>query len=109
MRGGYQSPPAVSTASGPKRRCSTCSARTPGGPSTRCDRILRPEGLLFLAVKAGSGEAIETARYGLPRFFQYWSDAELDGPLGAHGFQVLTRTTDDAVRDTWLTRLARLA
>lgn len=72
-------------------------------------RILRPAGILFLAVKAGSGKAIETARYGLPRFFQYWSDAELDAALDAHGFHVLTRTTDAGPRDQWLTRLARRA
>ena len=72
-------------------------------------RVLRPAGILFLAVKAGSGEATETARYGLPRFFQYWSDAELDEVLAAHAFDVLTRTTDAAPRDTWLTRLARRA
>ena len=72
-------------------------------------RILQPAGILFLAVKAGSGEAIETARYGLPRFFRYWSDAELDAALEAHAFHVLTRTTDAGDRDLWLTRLARLA
>ena len=72
-------------------------------------RILRPAGILFLAVKAGSGGAIETARYGLPRFFQYWSDAELDAALAAHAFTVLTRTTEAGARDTWLTRLARRA
>jgi len=72
-------------------------------------RILRPGGILLVSVKAGRGAATETARYGLPRFFQYWSDAELDAALGAYGFKVLTQTTDAGARDQWLTRLARRA
>jgi len=70
-------------------------------------RTLRPGGILFVSVKAGSGAATETARYGLPRFFQYWSDADLDAALDDHAFDVLTRTTDAGIRDTWLTRLTR--
>jgi SAM-dependent methyltransferase len=70
-------------------------------------RILRPGGVLFLSLKAGSGTVTETTRYGLPRFFQFWTDAELDAALEAHAFQVLTRTTDTGTRDLWLTRLAR--
>jgi SAM-dependent methyltransferase len=70
-------------------------------------RILRPHGVLLISVKAGSGTLTETTRYGLPRFFQFWTDAELDAALDAHGFQVLTRTTDLGTHDAWLTRLAR--
>ena len=76
---------------------------------TEVRRILRPGGILFVSVKAGSGAATETARYGLPRFFQYWSDADLDAAMDAHAFDVLTRTTDAGTRDTWLTRLTRRA
>ena len=72
-------------------------------------RILRPGGVLFVSVKAGSGAATETARYGLPRFFQYWSDAELDAALETHAFDVLARTTDSGPRQPWLARLARRA
>lgn len=69
-------------------------------------RILRPRGVLFISIKAGSGTATETTRYGLPRFFQFWTDAELDAALDTHAFQVLRRTTDAGTRDAWLTRLA---
>ncbi|MEO5821168.1 MAG: class I SAM-dependent methyltransferase [Vicinamibacteraceae bacterium] len=70
-------------------------------------RILRPGGILFVSVKAGDGAATETARYGLPRFFQYWSDADLDAALEGHAFQILTRSTDQGEREPWLTRLTR--
>ena len=70
-------------------------------------RTLRPGGVLFVSLKAGSGAATETARYGLPRFFQYWTDDALDAALAAHAFEVFRRTTDEGDRDIWLTRLAR--
>ena len=70
-------------------------------------RILRPGGVLFVSLKAGTGMATETARYGLPRFFQYWTDDTLDAALAAHAFEVVRRTTDEGERDMWLTRRAR--
>jgi ubiquinone/menaquinone biosynthesis C-methylase UbiE len=70
-------------------------------------RILRPGGVLFVSLKAGLGAATETTRYGLPRFFQYWTDDALDAALAAHAFDVLRRTTDQGERDQWLGRLAR--
>jgi ubiquinone/menaquinone biosynthesis C-methylase UbiE len=72
-------------------------------------RVLSPGGVLFVSLKAGTGAATETARYGLPRFFQYWTDDALDAVLDAHGFAVLRRTTDEGAGAEWLTRLARLA
>jgi SAM-dependent methyltransferase len=70
-------------------------------------RILGRPGVLYLSVKLGSGMVTETARYGLPRFFQYWSEAELDAEVTARGFRVLRATTDVGDFDQWLTRLAR--
>jgi SAM-dependent methyltransferase len=70
-------------------------------------RILRPSGVLFVSLKAGTGAATETDRYRLPRFFQYWTDDALDAALAAHAFDVFRRTTDEGDRDLWLGRLAR--
>ena len=70
-------------------------------------RVLRPAGLLFVSVKSGDGSEVETARYGLPRFFQYWSGEDLDGALVGAGFTVIERRTDTTDRATWLVRLAR--
>jgi hypothetical protein len=63
--------------------------------------------VLHLTLKAGDGAVTETARYGLPRFFQYWTAAQLDAALAANGFLVLAATTDTGARDLWLTRLTR--
>jgi SAM-dependent methyltransferase len=70
-------------------------------------RVLRANGVLYVSVKMGVGAATETARYGLPRFFQYWSDDELDAELSARGFHVIAASTDAGTRDAWLTRLTR--
>jgi hypothetical protein len=58
-------------------------------------------------VKAGEGTEEETSRYGLPRFFQYWSAEDLDRALADTGFTVIERRTDVTDRATWLVRLAR--
>ena len=54
----------------------------------------------MISVKAGSGTVTETTRYGLPRFFQFWTDAELDAALAAHAFQVLVADDRDTGRAT---------
>jgi ubiquinone/menaquinone biosynthesis C-methylase UbiE len=70
-------------------------------------RILRPGALFYASVKAGTGAEVETARYGLPRFYQYWSADALDAALAGAGFEVTDRHTDETARDTWLARLTR--
>jgi ubiquinone/menaquinone biosynthesis C-methylase UbiE len=49
-------------------------------------RVLRPGGLLYLAVKGGAGERWVTNNKGLQSFFAFYSDEELDGLLGEVGF-----------------------
>jgi ubiquinone/menaquinone biosynthesis C-methylase UbiE len=83
------------------------SAADAGRAIAEAWRVLDRNGVLYVSVKAGSGTRTETDRYGLPRFFQYWSDAELDTELTARGFRVLRATTDVGDFDQWLTRLAR--
>jgi SAM-dependent methyltransferase len=69
-------------------------------------RVLRSDGLLFVSVKQGVGTEWESARYGRPRFFQYWTGPELDAALDGAGFRVLDGATQDGPRNTWLVRLA---
>ena len=69
-------------------------------------RVLRPSGVLYISVKRGSGAEWESERYGKPRWFQYWSDPELDAALQAAGFRVNAAWVNETTRDTWLTRLA---
>jgi hypothetical protein len=69
-------------------------------------RVFQPSGILYLSVKRGSGAEWESERYGKPRWFQYWSDPELDAALRAAGFCVNSAWVHKTARDTWLIRLA---
>jgi SAM-dependent methyltransferase len=69
-------------------------------------RMLRPSGVLHVSVKRGSGTEWESERYGRPRWFQYWSEPELDAALRAAGFDVNAAWVDETALDTWLVRLA---
>ncbi len=69
-------------------------------------RVLRPSGVLYMSVKRGSGAEWESERYGRPRWFQYWSESELDAALQAVGFCVNAAWVNETRRDTWLIRLA---
>ena len=69
-------------------------------------RVLRPSGILLVSLKRGRGAAWESECYGRPRWFQYWSDRELDSALQAVGFSLKAAWVDEAPRDTWLVRLA---
>jgi ubiquinone/menaquinone biosynthesis C-methylase UbiE len=72
-------------------------------------RVLRPSGVLHVSVKRGSGAEWESERYGRPRWFQYWSEPELDAALQAVGFDVNAAWVDKTTLDTWLIRLASVA
>jgi len=72
-------------------------------------RVLRPSGILHVSVKRGSGAEWESERYGRPRWFQYWSEPELDAELQTAGFSIETAWVDETALDTWLIRLASVA
>jgi len=67
-------------------------------------RVLAPGGHLHLSLKRGEGAEWENARYGAPRFFQYWSGARLDDTLRAAGFVIHASALNHTRRDTWLVR-----
>ena len=69
-------------------------------------RTLTPRGRLLVAVKQGHGCETETTRYGMPRFFQYWTGPELDALLDATRFRVMDAATEASPRADWLVRLA---
>ena len=51
-------------------------------------RILKPEGILFVGVKQGSGEGLELdKRYGVEKYYAYYSEEELKGLLNQAGFE----------------------
>jgi SAM-dependent methyltransferase len=71
-------------------------------------RVLRTDGLLFVTLKQGDGAGWESARYGEPRFFQYWRGPDFDALAADVGFDVLASHVDEAARNTWLVRLLRV-
>jgi SAM-dependent methyltransferase len=72
-------------------------------------RALRPGGVLYLAVKGGDGERWVDHPSGLPRFFAFYQEDELDRLLAAAGFDVRERWigADSLGRpEPWISRLA---
>ncbi len=73
-------------------------------------RLLKPDGRLYLSVKAGQGEAWTTFSYGQaePRFFVYWQPAELDALLTDHGFDVIAGDAlESPPSEAWINRLCQ--
>jgi ubiquinone/menaquinone biosynthesis C-methylase UbiE len=70
-------------------------------------RVLKPAGILFLAVQEGEGEHLETREwYGEhQRFFARYSLPEMTGLLEAAGFEILEYDPSSS----WLRFLARVA
>jgi ubiquinone/menaquinone biosynthesis C-methylase UbiE len=70
-------------------------------------RILKPNGILFLAVQEGEGENLETREwYGEhQRFFARYSLPEMTGLLEVAGFEILECDTSSS----WLRFMARVA
>lgn len=69
-------------------------------------RVLGTPGLLHVSVKAGDGAGWESERYGEPRWFQYWSGADLDHLLTTSGFRVVESGSNSTPRADWLVRHA---
>lgn len=68
-------------------------------------RVVRPGGQVVVTVKAGEGTTVDSAG----RFFQLFTDTELDNLLTEAGFTITSRATDpDRTRPgtTWLVRTA---
>ena len=72
-------------------------------------RVLRARGLLHISVKSGAGAAWESERYGEPRWFQYWSAADLDRLLANSGFEVIESWAAAGPRALWLVRHAQIS
>lgn len=70
---------------------------------------LRPSGMLFTSFKLGAGEGWESKKYGVeaPRWFTFWSEADLDAALGTAGFEVCESATRPGTPEPWLALLAR--
>ena len=72
-------------------------------------RVLKPNGIFFLAVQEGEGEHLETREvYGEnQRFFARYSVSEMTGLLEAAGFEILDGYTHRTHDRIWIRFLAR--
>ena len=82
------------------------------GALAECHRVLKAGGYLALSLKAGEGQAWENGRFAVedaPRFFTYWTAADLDRALAAAGFSSVGGATGDGTdgHQTWLSRLVQ--
>jgi ubiquinone/menaquinone biosynthesis C-methylase UbiE len=68
-------------------------------------RVLRPGGVVHLSVKSGESGRFETARYGEPRWFTYWTAANLDEQIIAAGFEIAESRLRERTTDNWHVRL----
>lgn len=68
---------------------------------------LRAGGLLYVAVKRGIGEGIDTKPFGEPRFFTYWQDEPFDREIAAAGFEIVQGLDVGGPEDLMLQRYAR--
>lgn len=69
-------------------------------------RVVPPGALVHLSVKEGQDSGWETARYGRPRWFHFWSADALDAVIADAGLTLLEAASERGHRDDWLIRLA---
>ena len=76
---------------------------------TEFRRVLRTDGLVALSLKEGSGGGWDN-RYGsrFPRWFEYWSEADIDIILEGHGFEVVSAPETSPGPAGWIRRLCRM-
>jgi SAM-dependent methyltransferase len=74
-------------------------------------RVLRLGGVLYLSVKGGSGERYANPLDGLPRYFVFWTEVQLDAQLWDAGFAIIDGWNDapmakETRADVWIHRFA---
>ncbi len=69
-------------------------------------RVLKPNGILFASVKEGTGEKIETKKYG-PRFFVYYELTEFEKKIKKAGFKIIDSWVNKGVKWNWVSLLAK--
>ncbi|KAA3664304.1 MAG: class I SAM-dependent methyltransferase [Chloroflexi bacterium] len=72
-------------------------------------RVLRPDGILYLAVKLGEGELWTEKSHGhdLPRYFSLWQPEELDRMLETAVFTIIDGWLNEQTRSPWIIRFAQ--
>ena len=72
------------------------------------NNVIKPDGLLFVSVKKGSGAIIKTYPDGTKRFFQFYGTSEISELIRKSGFRIeeLHENTDED-EDSWVCIFAR--
>jgi ubiquinone/menaquinone biosynthesis C-methylase UbiE len=72
-------------------------------------KVLKPSGVLFLAVQEGEGERfVNFEKSGnLPRFFAFYNQAELENLLEEAGFTIVTSYNEEDEEVSWINVLAK--
>jgi SAM-dependent methyltransferase len=70
-------------------------------------RVLAPSGRLHVTVKVGEGAEWESAQYGRPRFFQYWTSDAFDRELNAARLVPVHASQESSTSNEWLVRSCR--
>jgi ubiquinone/menaquinone biosynthesis C-methylase UbiE len=73
-------------------------------------RVLKVGGAMYLGVKGGEGERFGNPLDGLPRYFIYWTEEDLDARLRAVGFKIVRSWVNapeakETRADTWINRV----
>ena len=74
-------------------------------------RVLKPESILFIGVKEGSGESVNEGMYDAPRLFVYYEKGEIDRMLEKNGFEIVKSVVErDRMTNTgnWIEIFARV-
>lgn len=73
------------------------------------NRLLKQEGILFIATKIGEGEKIIIKKkYGnSPRFYSFFNKRELEGYLTKANFKIISSTTADDSGTEWVEIFAK--
>lgn len=75
------------------------------GALTECARVLKPNGPFYLSLKRGEGEGLENdARYGVQKYFAYYTDREAQDLLWGLGLDVLEFETAGTIDQSYATK-----
>ena len=72
-------------------------------------KILKKDGIIYIAVKKGTGEKkIKKERYAnSPRFYAYYNKQELESLLTAAGFNIIESAVSNDSKNKWVEIFAK--
>jgi hypothetical protein len=77
------------------------------GVLVRLHGAVRPGGALAFTLKVGAGDGWSREKLGLPRFFAYWTVAELRAAVEASPWQLVDVSEEAGTPTSWMQALCR--